>query len=251
MANALKLLLTKPPLMPKQLLMYIPQMCCRRWYCSNRPKIAQKPSKITQKPCKIRRKSPTRVLWRRRRTTMLIKKELQELQRVMMWVEYGCPAHNPTHRTWPRTRPWQPTLLPASPDSLYLDQAAQWTGLPSGSICPQPRRSLFQSYGRDLSRAQRGGMRTAHRATALSPACRQPQTCSHLQRCQLPVFLQPFSEFWVLHFNDSFNGSLPLGNCSDNWIFSSSVPQDQKWPNSCFYFFLSYKNLFQDETWQF
>ena len=29
--------------------------------------------------------------------------------------------------------------------------------------------------------------------TALSPAC-QSLTCSHLQRCQLPTFLQPFSE---------------------------------------------------------
>jgi hypothetical protein len=30
MANTLKLLLTKPPLVPKRVLMYIPQMCCRR-----------------------------------------------------------------------------------------------------------------------------------------------------------------------------------------------------------------------------
>jgi hypothetical protein len=36
---------------------------------SRRPKIVQKPSKIAQKPRKMRRKSPTRLLWRRRRKT--------------------------------------------------------------------------------------------------------------------------------------------------------------------------------------
>ncbi len=55
----------------------IHQMWWKRWCCSRRPKIAQKTRKITSNPLKIRRKPPTRLLWRRRRKTILLKKNFE------------------------------------------------------------------------------------------------------------------------------------------------------------------------------
>ncbi len=52
----------------------------------------------------------------------------------LQWTIATESVHNPGHRTPPRTRSWEPTVIPSPPVVWYLVPVEQWTGLPSRQL---------------------------------------------------------------------------------------------------------------------
>jgi hypothetical protein len=79
MANALKVLLKKPPLMREQQLLYIHQMWCRRWCCCSRPDFAHKQRKSRAKATQDQAKAAKKVALEAEKDNDATQKEVHEL----------------------------------------------------------------------------------------------------------------------------------------------------------------------------